>query len=74
MRIQLGKPVQNIYIERFNPSYREAVRDAYVFHSLDEVRQVTEDRLRTYNTLRPHEALGGLPPEEFAARHGEGLL
>ena len=73
LRIQPGKPAQNAYIERFNRSYREAVLDAYVFHSLAEVRQVTADWLRTYNTIRPHEALGGLPPQEFAARHGNGL-
>jgi len=73
LRIQAGKPAQNAYIERFNRSYREAVLDAYIFHSLAEVRRVTEDWLRTYNTIRPHEALGGLPPQEFAAKHGKGL-
>ncbi len=73
LRIQPGKPAQNTYIERFNRSYREAVLDAYVFHSLAEVRQVTEDWLRTYNTIRTHEALGGLPPQEFADKYGKGL-
>lgn len=73
LRIQPGKPAQNAYIERFNRSYREAVLDAYVFHSLAEVRQVTEDWLRTYNTVRPHAALGGLPPQEFADKYGRRL-
>jgi len=73
LRIQPGKPAQNAYAERFNRSYREAVLDAYVFHSLAEVRQVTEDWLRTYNTIRPHEALGGLPPQEFADKYGRSL-
>ena len=34
---------QNAYIKRFNRSYREVVLDAYVFHSLAGIRQVTAD-------------------------------
>ncbi len=64
------QPARNAYIECFNRSYREAVLDAYIFHSQAGVRQVTEDWLRTYIAIRPHEALGGQPPQEFAARHG----
>jgi len=66
--IQPGKPAQNAYIERFNRTFREAVLDAYLFSSIQEVRDIAEEWLEEYNTIRPHEALGGLPPYQYAAK------
>ncbi len=66
--IQPGKPAQNAFIERFNRTYREAVLDAFLFHSIAEVQAITEDWLEEYNAIRPHEALGDVPPYHYALK------
>ncbi|RPJ22000.1 MAG: IS3 family transposase, partial [Chloroflexi bacterium] len=43
--------------------------DAYLFSSLEEVRQIVDPWMEEYNLVRPHEALQGLPPYQFAAQH-----
>jgi transposase InsO family protein len=43
---------------------------AYLFDSVSQVREITDDWLHRYNEIRPHDALGSLPP----ARYRERLL
>lgn len=66
--IQPGKPDQNAYIERFNRSYRQEVLNAYVFESIEDVRRITEEWIEDYNTERPHDSLGRVPPLTFLPR------
>ncbi|MGV8050606.1 MAG: integrase core domain-containing protein [Anaerolineaceae bacterium] len=34
-----------------------------------EVREISEQWLEEYNAIRPHEALQGLPPYQYAIQH-----
>ena len=65
--IEPGKPTRNAYIERFNGSYRRELLDAYVFTTLRQVRELSQQWQHDYNYLRPHQALQNLPPMTFLA-------
>jgi putative transposase len=66
--IQPGKPNQNAYIERFNRTYRTEILNAWVFTTLDEVRDLSEAWRRRYNTERTHDSLGNVPPLTYLPR------
>jgi putative transposase len=66
--IQPGKPDQNAFIERFNRTYRTEVLDQYVFDSIEQVQLLTEEWLTVYNTERPHDSLGRVPPLTYLPR------
>lgn len=67
--IQPGKPTQNSYVERFNRTYRDEILNMYVFRTLNEVRERTENWIREYNEERPHNSLNDLTPWEYLAKH-----
>jgi putative transposase len=45
---------------------RREFLNAYLFHSLNEVRHLAKEWQSDYNHERPHEALGFVPPAEYA--------
>lgn len=62
MFIQPGKPTQNAFIERCNGSIRRELLNAYVFKSISEVKQKTDEWMMDYNQNRPHKALNYKTP------------
>jgi putative transposase len=44
------------------------VLDAYLFDSLEQVREITELWILEYNEKRPHDSLGCVPPLTFKPR------
>ena len=64
--IQPGKPTQNAFVESLNGKFRNECLNQHWFRSLDEARWEIEQWRKHYNQVRPHSALGYLPPVEFA--------
>lgn len=70
--IQPGKPNQHAFIERFNRTFRHELLDAYVFESLDQVRELSAQWMQEYNEERPHDALARVPPATYRAQQMAG--
>lgn len=68
--IEPGKPVQNAYAESFNGRLRdECLNESWfvsLFVSLADARTTIEHWRKDYNETRPHSALAGCTPLEFA--------
>ena len=60
--IQPGKPTQNAYVERLNGSIGRELLNAYVFRTLDEVREKAMEWQDDYNDRRRHKSLGYQTP------------
>jgi len=63
--IEPGKPNQNAYVESFNGRLRDECLNEHWFMSLGQARDTIESWRLDYNAVRPHSALGDVPPQEF---------
>jgi transposase InsO family protein len=57
--IELGKPVQNAYVESLNSRFRDECLSQHWFASLSHMRSVIDNWRQGYNCRRPYSALGG---------------
>lgn len=62
-----GKPTDNAFIESFNGKCRQECLNQHWFLSLTEAQAELDSWREDYNGCRPHSALGGRTPNEFAA-------
>jgi putative transposase len=58
--------IDNAYMESFNGRLREECLNAYCLLSSDDARDKNDAWRRFYNERRPHTALDGQTPNEFA--------
>jgi len=61
-----GKPTQNAFIESFNGRLRDELLNETLFVSLAHARAALAAWRLDFNTVRPHSAIGNLPPADFA--------
>lgn len=69
--IKPGSPWQNGHAESFMARLRAECLDVEVFHNLADAQLKLEVFRRYYNQVRPHSALGYIPPAQFAQRRKE---
>jgi putative transposase len=67
-----GKPTQNAFIESFNGRLRDELLNETLFRSLDHAREMLAIWKDDYNTVRPHSALGNVPPAIYAKLSDSG--
>ena len=66
--IQPGKPTQNVFVESIDGKFRNECLNQQWFRSLEEARWEIERWQKRYKQVRPHSALGYLPPVKYAKR------
>jgi putative transposase len=64
--IRPGKPIENAFVESFNGKFRDECLNEHWFASVAEAQTLIEAWRVDYNTVRPHSALQGATPNQFA--------
>ena len=64
--IRPGKPIENAFVESFNGKLRGECLNQHWFVSIDDARAAIESWRIEFNEARPHSALDGMTPREYA--------
>jgi len=64
--IRPGRPIENAYVESFNGKCRDECLNEHWFVSMADAQITIEAWRVDYNTVRPHSALSGATPAQFA--------
>ena len=67
--IRPGKPTENAFSESFSGRLRDQCLNTELFHTIPEVRGKLAAWRYDYNHRRPHSALNGQTPAQFAAQN-----
>ncbi|TPQ49425.1 hypothetical protein C2U72_18605 [Prosthecomicrobium hirschii] len=59
---------QNAFVKSLNGRFRDECLNEHLFQGFAATRRIIEAWRLDYNDDRPHTSLGGLTPNEFAAR------
>lgn len=57
-----GSPTTTGKVERFHTTLKKEFRAGKTFESLDEAQKAIDGWVVEYNTERPHQGIGGVPP------------
>ncbi len=68
-----GKPTDNAFIESFNGKFRQECLNQHWFLSLEDAQERIDLWREHYNEDRPHTALKGRTPHEFAIFSGQEI-
>jgi putative transposase len=68
-----GKPTQNAFVESFNGRLRDELLNETLFTSLAHARDALAAWKDDYNTVRPHSAIGNVPPAIYAKLSASGM-
>lgn len=74
LHTQPGHPTQNAYIERFNRTARHEWLEMHSFHTIEEAQALATEWLWSYNNVRPHTSIGGIPPVKMLANTQNSTL
>lgn len=65
-----GTPTDNGYAERFVGLFKLAVAERCRYQTLGEFLRAAQEWVQFYNTIRPHESLKYLSPDQYAKANG----